>query len=140
MKKNYKSIQDNQKDIRLLSEISNIVEDVEKRYLANEDKDKQNKQNYKKSKLQQLVNVIKRLIMNALTLLSKTPKTEKEKISIRQKIKEIMLQIFITLKLISNETQKINEKNRDKEREKEQKKLKEKEKTLSLLLQNQRQR
>ena len=140
MKKNYKSIQDNQKDIRLLSEISNIVEDVEKRYLANEDKDKQNKQNYKKSKLQQLVNVIKRLIMNALALLSKTPKTEKEKISIRQKIKEIMLQIFITLKLISNETQKINEKNRDKEREKEQKKLKEKEKTLSLLLQNQRQR
>lgn len=140
MKKNYKSIQDNQKDIRLLSEISNIVEDVEKRYLANEDKDKQNKQNYKKSKLQQLVNVIKRLIMNALTLLSKTPKTEEEKISIRQKIKEIMLQIFITLKLISNETQKINEKNRDKEREKEQKKLKEKEKTLSLLLQNQRQR
>ncbi len=140
MKKNYKSIQDNQKDIRLLSEISNIVEDVEKRYLANEDKDKQNKQNYKKSKLQQLVNVIKRLIMNALALLSKTPKTEKEKISIRQKIKEIMLQIFITLKLISNETQKINEKNRDKEREKEQEKLKEKEKTLSLLLQNQRQR
>ena len=140
MKKNYKSIQDNQKDIRLLSEISNIVEDVEKRYLANEDKDKQNKQNYKKSKLQQLVNVIKRLIMNALALLSKTPKTEKEKISIRQKLKEIMLQIFITLKLISNETQKINEKNRDKEREKEQKKLKEKEKTLSLLLQNQRQR
>ena len=78
--------------------------------------------------------------MNALALLSKTPKTEKEKISIRQKVKEIMLQIFITLKLINNETQKINEKNRDKEREKEQKKLKEKEKTLSLLLQNQRQR
>ncbi len=113
----------------IFTEISSLLGDIEKIYLSNDDK--QNKQNVKISKLKELLNIIKKLIIMGQALLNTKPVSAEHAKLIFKKLTQIILQLFALLKTLSNMIQKVHE--RDKEHDKQRRKELEKEKLLTLI-------
>lgn len=120
----------------LFKEVETFIFEMESIY--KEEEFKQNKQNYKKSKIQLLINSIKQLLQQGDKILREKPASKEDTKLKYNKLQNIKTQLFALLSLLEIEIQKTHE--RDTEKEQVKKKTLPKEKLNELLFEKQNSR
>ena len=120
----------------LFKEVETFIFEMESIY--KEEEFKQNKQNYKKSKIQLLINSIKQLLQQGDKILREKPASKEDAKLKYNKLQNIKTQLFALLSLLEIEIQKTQE--RDTEKEQVKKKTLPKEKLNELLFEKQNSR
>ena len=120
----------------LFKKVETFIFEMESIY--KEEEFKQNKQNYKKSKIQLLINSIKQLLQQGDKILREKPASKEDAKLKYNKLQNIKIQLFALLSLLEIEIQKTHE--RDTEKEQVKKKTLPKEKLNELLFEKQNSR
>ena len=120
----------------LFKEVETFIFEMESIY--KEEEFKQNKQNYKKSKIQLLINSVKQLLQQGDKILREKPASKEDAKLKYNKLQNIKSQLFALLSLLEIEIQKTHE--RDTEKEQVKKKTLPKEKLNELLFEKQNSR
>ena len=120
----------------LFKEVETFIFEMESIY--KEEEFKQNKQNYKKSKMQLLINSIKQLLQQGDKILREKPASKEDAKLKYNKLQNIKTQLFALLSLLEIEIQKTHERDTKKEQVKKKTLPKEKLKELFFEKQNSR--